>query len=197
SGAVLVGGAVQLAVLFMSGNSFGGDGPAVTHELLAGADARTLVAGKARSIAIVASPLAIIGPVLAAAITGEWRYLVAGIGVGIGGLLGGTGAAVVQSALVPIAVPETDNPFASGETGKGMIAAVLLGVVLTGLAVVTVPVALALFWAVDRGRVGLVTVFGMLTILAGWGVMRIGVAVATRRLTGRDPEFVRSVTPAR
>lgn len=197
SGAVLVGGAVQLAVLFMSGNSFGSDGPALTHELLAGADARTLAAGKARSIAIAAAPLAVIGPFLAAAITDEWRYLIAGFGVGVGGLLAGTGAAVVQSTLVPIAVPESDNPFASGDSGKGMVAALLLGLVLAGLAIVTIPVALALFWATDRGRVGLVTVFAALTILVGWGVMRAGIRIATARLRGRDAEFIVSVTPAR
>jgi hypothetical protein len=197
SGSVLVGGAVQLAVLFMSGNSLGNDGPAVTHELLAGAELRDLVAGKARSIAIVAAPLAVVGPLLAAAITGEWRYLVAGFGVGAGGLLAGTGAAIVQSALVPIAIPESDNPFAGGETGKGLVAALLLVVVLGGLAIVTLPVALALLWATDRGVTTLVTLFGALTVLAGWLVMRAGVAVATRRLAGREPEFVTSVTPSR
>lgn len=197
SGAVLVGGAVQLAVLFMSGNSFGTDGPALTHELLSGVRTRQLVRGKARSIAIVAAPLAVIGPLAAAGITGEWRYLAAGFGVGVGGLLAGTGAAVVQSAMVPIAIPESDNPFAGGESGKGIVAALLLGVVLAGLAVVTVPIALALFWATDRGRVGLVTVFGAMTMLVGWGVMRVGIRIATGRLTGRDPEFVAAVTPAR
>ncbi len=197
SGAVLVGGAVQLAVVFMSGNSFGSDGPALTHELLAGADAPTLARGKARSIAIVASPLAILGPLLAAAITGEWRYLIAGCGVGVGGLLAGTGAAVVQSTLVPIAIPESDNPFAGGESGKGMVAALLLGVVLAGLAIATIPVALALFWATDRGHVDLVTVFGALTVVVGWGVMRLGIKISTIRLRGRDPEFIMSVTPAR
>ena len=197
SGAVLVGGAVQIAVLFMSGNSFGSDGPALTHELLSGVDAGTLVRGKVRSIAIVAAPLAVIGPLIAAAITGEWRYVVAAFGVGIGGLLAGSGAAVVQSALVPIAIPESDNPFASGESGKGMIAALLLGLVLAVLAIATVPVALALFWATERGRAGLVTLFGALTIVAGWLILRIGVVVATRRLDGRDPEFIASVTPAR
>lgn len=197
SGAVLVGGAVQLAVVFMSGNSFGSDGPGLTHEMLAGADPDTMVRGKARAIAIVAAPLAFVGPLLAATVTGEWRYLVAGFGVGVGGLLAGTGAAVVQSAIVPIAIPETDNPFASGESGKGMLAALLLGVVLAVLALVTIPVALALFWATDRGRVGLVTVFGAATVVIGWALMRAGVIIATRRLAGREPEFVASVTPAR
>ncbi len=197
SGAVLVGGAIQLSVLFMSGNSFGVDGPAVTHELLAGTDAGTLVRGKARSIAIVASPLALIGPLAAAAITDEWHYFVAGLGVGVGGLLAGTGAAVIQSALVPIAIPESDNPFASGESGKGIISALLLFVVLGGLAVATLPIALLLLWATDRDRTMLVTVFGVLTIVAGWVVLKIGVALATRRLRGRDPEFIAALTPAR
>ena len=197
SGAVLVGGAVQLAVLFMSGNSFGSDGPALTHELLAGADPATLVGGKARSILIVASPLAVIGPLLAAAITTEWRYLLAGLCVGAAGLMAGTGAATVQSAMVPIAIPESDNPFAGGESGKGMIAGLLLLVVVGGLAIATVPAALALFWATERGRAGFVTVLAALIVVVGWGVMRFGIGIATSRLSGRDPEFVTSVTPTR
>jgi ABC-2 type transport system permease protein len=197
SGAVLVGGAVQLAVLFMSGNSFGSDGPALTHELLTGVEPEVIVRGKARSIAIVASPLALLGPVAAAAVTGEWRYIVAGIGVGAGSLLAGAGAAVVQSALVPIAIPESDNPFAGGESGKGIVAAVLLGGVLTALAIVTVPVALALFWATDRGDVALVTAFGIVTVAVGWAVMRAGVTIASRRIAGHQPEFISAVTPTR
>ena len=106
-GAVLVGGAIQLAVLFMSGNSFGNDGPALANELLAGAGPSMLARGKARSIAIVAAPLVVIGPVLAAAITQEWEYLPAGVMVGVGGLLAGTGGAIVQSTVVPVAIPDT------------------------------------------------------------------------------------------
>lgn len=197
SGAVLVGGAVQIAVLFMAGNSFGNDGPAIAYEMLAGASPRVLATGKARSIVIVAAPLALLGPLLAAAITGEWQYLPAGFGVGIGGLLAGAGAAVVQSVLVPIAVPESDNPFAGGESGKGIMAAGLLIVVLLGLAIATIPVGIALFWALDRGRLGFVTAFGIAAIAVGWGVLRAAVTLSTRRLTGRDQSFVEAVTPAR
>lgn len=197
SGAVLVGGAVQLAVLFMSGNSFGSDGPGLTHELVTGVDARDLVAGKLRSILIVAAPLAAVGPFLAAGLTGEWRYLPAGVCVGAAGLLAGAGAAIVQSAMVPIAMPETDNPFASGETGKGVVAALLLVTVLTALAVATIPIALALFWASDRGRVDLVTAFAVATVVLGWALARLGRWIATRRLVTRQPEFLEAVTPAR
>jgi ABC-2 type transport system permease protein len=197
SGAVLVGGAVQLAVLFMSGNSFGSDGPGLTHELLSGAAVGDIVAGKLRSIVIVAAPLAIVGPLLAAGLTGEWRYLPAGLCVGAAGLLAGSGAALVQSTYVPIAVPEGDNPFASGETGKGVVAALLLVSVLTALAVATIPVALALFWASDRGRVDLVTGFALVTVLIGFGLARLGKRLAVGRISRREPEFVAAVTPAR
>lgn len=197
SGAVLVGGAIQLAVLFMSGNSFGSDGPGLTHELVTGVDVRDVVAGKLRSIVIVAAPLAVAGPFLAAGLTGEWRYLPAGCCVGAAGLLAGSGAAIVQSAIVPIAMPETDNPFASGETGKGVVAALLLVTVLTALAVATIPVGLALFWASDRGRVDLVTAFAVVTVAIGWALSRLGRRVATHRLETRQPEFLAAVTPAR
>ena len=60
---------------------------------------------KVRSVIIVASPLAAVGPMIAAGVTGEWRYLPAGIAVGIAGLLAGAGGAIVQSTIVPIAVP--------------------------------------------------------------------------------------------
>jgi hypothetical protein len=196
-GAVLVGGAVQLAVLFMAGNSFGSDGPALTNELLAGAGPAMLARGKARSIAIVASPLAIIGPVVAAAVTAEWRYLPAGVLVGFGGLLAGTGGAIVQSTFVPVAIPDSDNPFASGESGRGIMAALLLAGVLLGLAIVTLPIALALLWANARGSVAFVTLFGVLTLAAGWGVLEGSVAWSARHLGDRGPEFIAAITPAR
>jgi hypothetical protein len=197
SGAVLVGGAVQLAVLFMAGNSFGSDGPPITHELLTGADVGEIVAGKARSVAVVAAPLALIAPLIAAAVTDEWRYLPAGFGVGAGGVLAGTGAAIVQSALVPIAIPESDNPFAGGESGKGILAAVLLFGVLIALGIATVPIALALLWAVEEQRTVLVTLLGLVTLALGWVLARAGIAIATARVRRGEPELVASVTPAR
>jgi hypothetical protein len=122
---------------------------------------------------------------------------VAGLGVGAGALLAGTGAAVVQSALVPIAVPDSDNPFASGESGKGMVAALLLCVVLGALALATLPVAVALIWAIDTGSTTLVTVYGVLTIAIGWIAMQAGIKIATARMRGHEPEFLIAVTPSR
>jgi hypothetical protein len=197
SGAVLVGGAVQLAVLFIAGNSFGSDGPAMANELLTGVDPAVLAAGKARSVVVSAAPIAVIGPLIAATVTGEWNYLPAGLAIGVGGLFAGAGAAMVQSALVPIAIPESDNPLASGDSGKGWFAAVMLALVLVGLAVVTLPVALALLWALDRESFTLVTAMAVITIGVGVIVTRLGVAFAADRWRRLGPELYAAIVPAR
>jgi ABC-2 type transport system permease protein len=196
-GAVLVGGGVQLAVLFLAGNTLGNTGPALTWEILTGADGDVLARGTARSIMVVAAPLAVLGPIVAAAVTGAWSYLPAGLLVGVGGLLAGTGGAMVQSTIVPVAVPESDNPFASGESGRGIVAALLLGAVLAGLAVATLPVALALLWATNQGSVPLVTVLGACAVAAGALVLRAGVRTCARRLRDDAPALLAAVTPAR
>ncbi len=197
AGAVLVGGGVQLAVLFMAGNSFGSDGPATATEMLTGVEPEVLVRAKARSVAIVASPIALLGPLIAAGFTNEWNYLPAGVLVGVGGLLAGAGGAMIQSILVPIAIPESDNPLAGGDSNKGWFAAFALALVLAALAVVTLPVALALFWAVNQQSLALVTVFAVLTLGAGALVFRGGVIVAARRWSDDEPGLFTSITPTR
>lgn len=197
AGAVLVGGAVQLAVLFMAGNSFGSDGPAMSGELLTGIDPAVLVQAKARSVVVSAAPVAVVGPVIAAAFTGEWNYLLAGFIVGVGGLFAGAGAAMVQSSFVPIAIPESDNPLASGDSGKGWFAGLVLATVLFALAILTLPVALALLWAVDRQSLTLVSVFAVVALGVGLLVERGGIAVAAGRWRDRGPELYAQIVPAR
>lgn len=197
AGAVIVGGAVQFAVLFVAGNSFGSDGPPIAHELLAGLDPAVMVRAKARSVAVLGIPIAVVGPAIAAGVTGEWRFFPAGLLVGFGGLLAGTGGAIVQSTLVPIAIPESDNPLASGDTGKGCLAGVVLAAVLIALAVVTLPVALALLWAVDRQSVPLTTAFAVATLLAGAVVYELGVRYASGQWRRKEPEIYEAIVPAR
>jgi hypothetical protein len=197
AGAVLVGGAVQLAVLFMAGNSFGSDGPALANELLTGIDPEQIVRGKARSVVVSASPVALVGPLIAAAFTGEWRYLPAGLIIGFGGLFAGAGAAMVQSALVPIAIPESDNPLASGDSGKGWFSALIFGAVLAALTVLTLPIALALLWALDVDSLALVTVFALAALGAGALVQRAGVTIASTRWRDHGPELYADLVPAR
>jgi hypothetical protein len=184
-------------VLFMAGNSFGSDGPALANELLTGVDPHVVVRGKARAVIVSASPVAIIGPVIAAAFTDEWRYLPAGFAIGVGGLFAGAGAAMVQSAFVPIAIPDSDNPLASGDSGRGWFAALTLGLVLAVLAVLTLPIALALFWALTRDSVALVTVFAVATVVAGLLVERAGVVIAANRWRDHGPELYADIVPAR
>ncbi len=154
-------------------------------------------AGKARSIAIVASPLAVIGPRAGgrrsrASGATSWP----GSASVSGRCSAGTGAAIVQSALVPIAVPDSDNPFASGESGKGMLAALLLCVVLGALALATLPGgagadlgdrhAAAPRWSPSTA---------LLTVPSGGSSCRSGSGSPRARLGGHEPEFVIAVTP--
>jgi hypothetical protein len=195
--AVLVGGAVQLSVLFMAGNSIGSDGPALGAEILCGLEPEVIVRAKVRSVIVVAAPVALIGPLLGAGLTGEWRYLPAGVALGVAGLLAGAGAAIVQSTMVPIAVPESDNPLAAGDTGGGVLAALVLVAVLVVLAVVTLPAALALVWALSTESVAIVTVLALVTPLGGWGVMRLGARIAAQRWRRSEPEIYDAIIPAR
>ena len=197
AGAVLVGGAVQIAVLFMAGNSFGSDGPALANELLTGVEPRLLVAAKARAVVVAAAPVAIVGPLIAAAFTDAWHYLPAGVAIGVGGLFAGAGAAMVQSTFVPIAIPDSDNPLASGDSGKGWFSAMMLAVVVIALAILTLPVALALLWALDRESALLVTVFALATLGTGLLVQRAGIAIATTRWRDHGPELYADIVPAR
>jgi ABC-2 type transport system permease protein len=194
--AVLVGGAVQLSVLFMAGNSIGSDGPALGAEILCGLEPEAVVRAKVRSVIVVASPLAVIGPLIAAGVTGEWRYLPAGVAVGVAGLLAGAGGAIVQSTFVPIAVPESDNPLASGDSGNGLLAGLVLVIVLVILAALTLPAALLLIWALTTESVALVTVIAAATARAGWGVMRLGQRVAAQRWRVREPEIYDAIIPS-
>lgn len=194
--AVLVGGAVQLSVLFMAGNALGSDGPALGAEMLCGVEPEVIVAGKVRSVVLVASPLAVIGPLIAAGVTGEWSFLPAGVAVGVAGLLAGAGGAIAQSTFVPIAIPESDNPLASGDTGSGLLAALVLAVVLLSLAVLTLPFAIALIWALTTESVLLVTALALVTVAGGWLAMHLGQRIAARRWRGGESELYAAIMPS-
>lgn len=194
--AVLIGGAVQFSVIFMAGNSFGSDGPALSAELLCGVDPDVIVRAKIRSILIVASPLVVIGPMLAASISGEWAYLPAGMAVGVAGLLSGTGGAIVQATYVPVAIPESDNPLASGDTGNGVMAALVLVLVITALGVATLPVAILLLFALASESVVFVSMAAATAALAAVLVLRLATVVATRRWRSHEPEIHVAIIPS-
>ena len=194
--AVLVGGAIQLSVLFMAGNSIGSDGPALGAEIMCGLEPDVIIAAKVRSVIVVASPLAVVGPLIAAGFTGEWSYLPAGVALGFAGLLAGAGGAIAQSTFVPIAVSESDNPLASGDSGNGLLAALVLALVLISLAIMTIPFALALIWALTVESVPLVTAFSLLTVVGGWFALRLGQRLASRRWRRGEAELYAAIIPS-
>ena len=164
---------------------------------MCGIDPEVIVRGKARSVMICAAPVAIVGPVAAAAITAEWAYLPAAFLIAAGGLFAGAGAAMVQSIHAPIAIPEGDNPLASGDTGKGCLAGLILAAILIGLALVTLPIALGLFWAVNRGSLMTVSALALATVAAGRAVHEVAVRHAAGAWRRREPELYDAVIPAR
>ena len=73
----------------------------------------------------------------------------------------------------------------------------MLAAVLFGLAILTLPAALALLWALDRGSVTLVSAFAVATVGAGVLIMHGGIALAARRWRVRGPELFAAIVPAR
>lgn len=196
SRAVLLGGAVHLAVLLVAGNSFGNEGSAVVDDLVAGGP-RLLVAGTVRSTLLITAPLGVLGPLAAVAIAGAWHLLPAGWLVALGALLSGTGGAMVQSVLVPIPYPETDDPFANGESGRALASGLALLAVLATLAVAMSPVLVALWWATSAGSTLAVTVAAGASVGAGWLLCRAGTELAVRWLERETPAFAAALVPAR
>lgn len=196
SSVVLVGGAVQLAVLLTAGNSLGADGPALASEILAGLDGKTLATAKARSITIVGLPLLLV-PLLPAALTGAWHLVPAGMLVALGAIAAGTGGAIVQSAYAPIALPEADNPFASGDAGRGCLVGVLTGVSLLIQALLALPVGAAIYFLMFRVSTETTTAIAGAAVPFGFFIRHVGIRLAARRIDRFTPELLVEITPAR
>ena len=193
---VLVGGLLHFAVLLDGNNSFGFDGPALWMEVQAGADASVLARAKAwASVAVMAAPAALL-PVGLAAMSGGWRWVPAAWLLAAGALLAAAGVSVASASIAPVAVPESPNPLASGDTGQGCLAGVMLTVGLVVLGVLSAPIALAVVLASSRS-VGWTTVVALAAPLLGLAVLRGGLWLSVARLGGREAELVQKVTPTR
>ncbi|MHB1137782.1 MAG: hypothetical protein ACYC2O_02425 [Microthrixaceae bacterium] len=193
---VLVGGLLHFAVLLDGNNSFGFDGPALWMEIQAGADASVLARSKAwASIAVMSAP-AVLLPLALAAMSGGWRWVPAAWMLACGALLAASGVSVATAALAPVAVPESPNPLASGDTGQGCMAAVMLSLGLVVLGVASAPIAIPVVFA-SGSSVGWTMLAALTAPLLGIAMLRGGVALATARLRGREAELVQKVTPAR
>ena len=193
---VMMGGLLFFAVLFDGNNSFGVDGPALWMEIQAGADARVLARAKALSSLLVMALPALLLPVGLAAMSGGWKWLPAAWILAAGSLMGAAGVSVGSAALAPVAVPESPNPLAAGDTGQGCLAGLMLSLGLLVLLVASAPVAGAVLYASSRSVV-LTTAAALLGPVVGLFLLWGGTTAATSRLTGRESELVGHITPAR
>jgi len=193
---VMLGGLLFFAVLFDGNNSFGVDGPALWIEIQAGVDARVLARAKVlSSIVVMAVPAALL-PLGLAAMSGGWKWLPAAWILAAGSLMGAAGVSVGSAALAPVAVPESPNPLAAGDTGQGCAAGVMLSLGLLVLLVAAAPVGAAVLYASSRSTL-LTTAVSLLSLVIGLALMWGGTATATKRLAGREADLVGHITPAR
>lgn len=193
---VLVGGMLHLAVLFDGNNAFGMDGPPVWIEVSSGVDSAVLVRGKVLSSLTVMSLPAVVVPLSLAALTGGWQWLPAGWLVAVGSVAAAAGVAVLSASIAPVAMPESPNPLAAGDTGQGCVAGLMLMIGLTLLAVVSVPVVVAVGYASTRSAAW-TTVAALSSPAAGVTVLWVAARFAALRLAGREAELVQLVTPSR
>lgn len=193
---VLTAGMLHFAVLFESSNSLGFDGPPLWSEIAAGADGGVLIRGKAVASLITMTPAAAVLVVVLAAVHGGWNWVPAGLMLAAGSVMMATGASVLSAALAPFAVPDSPNPFASGDAGQGCLASAVLLVNLIVLGMVSVPIAGLVYWGstVSTAMTTAVSVSGP---LIGAAVMFGGIRLATGALRGREVELIARVTPAR
>ena len=157
AGAVLVGGAVQLAVLFIAGDASGPTGrqpPARSSP--ASTPGYSSEPRRARSI-VVAAPIAMVGPLIAAGVGRR-------VELSAGRRARRHRRAVRRSRRRHGAVdPRADRHSGQRQSARhrrlqqGLVRRLALALVMAALAVVTLPVALALFWAVRQQSLPLVT----------------------------------------
>jgi hypothetical protein len=189
---VFVGAALQFVVLFNGLNCFGVDGRALGLDLLA-ATPDQLVRGKRVATGLVAAPLVPLVPVVLAALSGGWRYVLPAMVLGTAALIVSSAVAVLVGLVVPVPLPDSPNAFASPENGSGCMASLVFVAALFALSILTLPVAAALAFAQDELWViaGVAGVTLGLAALLGAGIRRTAVAW----LDARVPETFARVAP--
>lgn len=193
---VLVAGLLHFAVLFDGNNAFGMDGPALWGEVAAGIDGATLVRGKVMSSLVVMTLPALLLPLGTAVLTGGWQWVPAAWLVGVGSVLAAAGVAVASAVWAPVAMPDSPNPLAGGDTGQGCVAGLMLAACMTVLGVVSVPVAVGVYLG-SNASPEWAALAAVASPVVGVLVLMGGVRLAASRLRGAEEQLVQKVTPAR
>lgn len=193
---VMVGGLLHFAVLFDGNNAYGMDGPAIWMEVASGAGAKELTRGKLLASFVVMAAPAVLLPVVLAVLTGGWAWLPAAWLVSAGSLAAASGVCVASATFAPVALPDSPNPLAAGDTGQGCVAAVMLGSGTLLLGMASAPVAVGVALASSRGVLP-ATAAALAAPVVGLAVLWAADLVCRRRLEGYEAELVQKVTPAR
>ncbi len=198
AGPVLVLAALTSAglVVIQSLNHLGMDGPPYWVNVAAGEDLRADLGGKTLATVLLGTPLCTGVALMIAALTGGWAYVPLVVVLAVGLLLLGTGVSNVVSVLAPQPVPEGTNPWASGNTGQGCATGLITLLGMGVMAVLCVPVVIAVVGALAVWRPGLVAV-SLVTVAYGYVLWRAGLAMAARRAEGRLPELLEAISPKR
>jgi ABC-2 type transport system permease protein len=180
-------------VVFATMNQFGVDGRALWFDLLSGVSTRTLLVGKNIATVILAAPVVAVAALVLAGVTHGWAYVPAAVLVGTAVVCVGLGVADIVSVLAPVPVPEGPNPFATKDNGRGCVTGLLLFAAMTVLVVLVAPMAVLLLAFRDRAAVCFAV--GLTALPYGFALWWAGLALADRRLRGREPELLALVDP--
>ncbi len=190
--AVSTGGLFGLQSL----NHLGMDGPPYWTNVAAGGDLRADLAGKTISTVTLGTLLSVIAAVALAAFAGGWGYmpLVAILAVAL--LLVETAVGNLMSVTAPQPVPEGSNPWGGGNTGQGCTTSLISLAAMGAMALLCVPVVVAVLVALMLWRPGLVAV-SLLAVVYGYLLWRASLAMAARRAEERLPELLDAISPKR
>lgn len=186
---------VALGVFLAAGaqNLFGFDGAALWADIASGDRVRALLFGFTVALAMVALPVLLAATVALAAVTRTTGSALPALIAGIAALGGSLGVFCVASAFVPAAIPEEPtNAWTAKDAGKGCLSGIA-NLVATGAAIaLAVPPVIAAWVSWHHPAYGIALL--PLTLAWGAGLWWAGIAVAARRVRGREPELLTAVS---
>ena len=115
----------------------------------------------------------------------------------MGSVLGAAGVAIASAAVAPVAMPDSPNPLAAGDTGQGCIAGLMLAACMIVLGVASAPVAVVVYLASSPARSAWPRRSLRLHRWWAWRCCGAGCRWHALRLSGAEEQLVQKVTPAR
>jgi hypothetical protein len=195
AGAVLAAPLAGFFAVSAVNNQLGHDGASLWIEIVAGGPRPAGFVGREVSwIPAIVLPC-VPAAVILAALSGGWRYLPFAIALSfaVAGIPLGVGASI--AVFAPIAIADDANPFTnrSANTGQGCVVGLMAVVALLVDGLLLAPVIAAVAATHDHLG-GLAVVIAATACYAGL-VWAAGVALATRRVRGREPELWAALSP--